>query len=88
MSQVTVADLRPVDLFDDLDDLPVEERNGQAVWMCDGNVWGQWGGKAPATAPEAGLARTVERVCVSHAGAVQEPARAALAVSSATTSVQ
>jgi uncharacterized protein len=27
----------------------VEERDGQAVWMCDGKVWGTWGGKAPAT---------------------------------------
>ncbi|HTV88362.1 MAG TPA: amidohydrolase family protein [Stellaceae bacterium] len=27
----------------------VEERDGQAVWMCDGKVWGSWGGKAPAT---------------------------------------
>ena len=27
----------------------VEERDGQAVWMCDGKVWGTWGGKPPAT---------------------------------------
>jgi uncharacterized protein len=27
----------------------VEERDGQTVWMCDGKVWGTWGGKAPAT---------------------------------------
>jgi predicted TIM-barrel fold metal-dependent hydrolase len=27
----------------------VEERDGQAVWVCDGKVWGTWGGKPPAT---------------------------------------
>jgi predicted TIM-barrel fold metal-dependent hydrolase len=27
----------------------VEERDGQAVWICDGKVWGSWGGKKPAT---------------------------------------
>jgi predicted TIM-barrel fold metal-dependent hydrolase len=27
----------------------VEERDGQAVWICDGKVWGAWGGKKPAT---------------------------------------
>ncbi|MGH7113550.1 MAG: amidohydrolase family protein [Stellaceae bacterium] len=26
----------------------IEERDGQAVWMCDGKVWGSWGGKPPA----------------------------------------
>jgi predicted TIM-barrel fold metal-dependent hydrolase len=26
----------------------VEERDGQAVWVCDGKVWGTWGGKPPA----------------------------------------
>ena len=28
----------------------VEERDGQAVWVCDGKVWGRWDGKPPATA--------------------------------------
>jgi len=23
----------------------IEERDGQAVWVCDGKVWGSWGGK-------------------------------------------
>ena len=33
----------------------IEERDGQAVWICDGKVWGSWGGKAPArTRPAAG----------------------------------
>ena len=27
----------------------VEERDGQAVWVCDGKVWGSWDGKPPAT---------------------------------------
>jgi hypothetical protein len=27
----------------------VEERDGQAVWICDGKVWGRWVGKPPAT---------------------------------------
>jgi hypothetical protein len=27
----------------------VEELDGQAVWVCDGKVWGRWDGKPPAT---------------------------------------
>src|SRR5216117_1191404 len=27
----------------------VEERDGQAVWVCDGKIWGRWDGKPPAT---------------------------------------
>src|SRR3989440_9209386 len=27
----------------------IEERDGQAVWICDGKVWGTWGGKTPPT---------------------------------------
>src|SRR5213594_284563 len=27
----------------------VEERDGQAVWVCDEKVWGRWDGKPPAT---------------------------------------
>jgi uncharacterized protein len=30
----------------------IEERDGQAVWVCDSKVWGTWGGKAPATGNE------------------------------------
>jgi predicted TIM-barrel fold metal-dependent hydrolase len=26
----------------------IEERDGQAVWICDGRAWGSWGGKPPA----------------------------------------
>src|SRR5271155_1681875 len=34
----------------------IEERDGQAVWICDGRVWGSWGGKPPVT----GAARPVK----------------------------
>jgi len=34
----------------------VEDRDGQAVWVCDGKVWGRWDGKPPAT----GSARPVK----------------------------
>jgi predicted TIM-barrel fold metal-dependent hydrolase len=27
----------------------IEERDGQAIWVCDGKPWGSWVGKAPAT---------------------------------------
>ena len=27
----------------------IEERDGQAVWVCDGQVWGRWDGKPPAS---------------------------------------
>ena len=27
----------------------IEERDGQAMWICDGKVWGRWDGKPPAT---------------------------------------
>src|SRR5438552_9771138 len=30
----------------------IEERDGQAVWICDGKVWGTWGGKTPPTGDE------------------------------------
>ena len=26
----------------------VEERDGQAVWVCDGKTWARWDGKPPA----------------------------------------
>jgi hypothetical protein len=26
----------------------IDERDGQAVWICDGKVWGRWNGKPPA----------------------------------------
>src|SRR5947207_1182235 len=30
----------------------IEERDGQAVWICDGKTWGTWGGKPPPTGNE------------------------------------
>ena len=36
----------------------IAERDGQAVWICDGKVWGTWGGKPPAT----GDKRTVKPI--------------------------
>ena len=27
----------------------IEERDGQAVWICDGKVWGTWGGQKPTS---------------------------------------
>ncbi len=36
----------------------IEERDGQAVWICDGKVWGTWGGKTPAT----GDTRTIKPI--------------------------
>ena len=35
---------RPADLW-----THVEDRDGQAVWVCDGKVWGRGDGKPPAT---------------------------------------
>src|SRR6266566_8558512 len=34
----------------------IEERDGQAVWICDGRVWGSWVGKPSAN----GAARAVK----------------------------
>src|SRR6202167_4646738 len=36
----------------------VEERDGQAVWVCDGKAWGRWDGKRPAS----GNARAVKQI--------------------------
>jgi predicted TIM-barrel fold metal-dependent hydrolase len=36
----------------------VEERDGQAMWICDGKVWGRWDGKPPAT----GSARPIKPI--------------------------
>ena len=40
----------------------IEERDGQAVWICDGKVWGSWSGKPPANGGEIGRASCRERV--------------------------
>ena len=31
----------------------IEERNGGAVWVCDGEVWGRWAGTRRPTGPKA-----------------------------------
>ena len=58
----------------------VEERDGQAVWICDGKVWGRWDGKPPAT----GNARVVKPLYNSfdragiHDQSARRPANAEL----------
>ena len=42
----------------------VEEQDGQAVWVCDGKVWGRWDGKPPAT----GSARPIKALYNAFAG--------------------
>ena len=51
----------------------VEERDGQAVWICDGKVWGRWDGKPPAT----GSARPVKPIynALDRAGIYDNSAR-------------
>src|ERR1051326_6493739 len=51
----------------------IEERDGQAVWICDGKVWGRWDGKPPAT----GNARPVKPLYNSfdRAGIYDQSAR-------------
>jgi len=51
----------------------VEERDGQAVWICDGKVWGRWDGKPPAS----GNARPVKPLYNSfdRAGIYDQSAR-------------
>ena len=51
----------------------VEERDGQAVWVCDGKVWGRWDGKPPA----AGAARPVKALynAFDRAGIYDQGAR-------------
>src|SRR5450755_3504472 len=36
----------------------IEERDGQAMWICDGKVWGRWDGKSRAT----GSARPIKPI--------------------------
>ena len=49
----------------------VEERDGQAAWVCDGKVWGRWDGKPPAT----GSARPIKALynAFDRAGKVESP---------------
>ncbi|MBV9964488.1 MAG: amidohydrolase, partial [Alphaproteobacteria bacterium] len=40
----------------------IEERDGQAVWVCDGKVWGTWGGKAPPPGTTTANTRAVKPI--------------------------
>ena len=58
----------------------VEERDGQAMWICDGKVWGRWDGKPPAT----GSARPIKPIYTAldragiHDNSARRPANSAL----------
>jgi predicted TIM-barrel fold metal-dependent hydrolase len=58
----------------------VEDRDGQAVWICDGKVWGRWDGKPPAT----GSARPIKPIYTAldragiHDNSARRPANANL----------
>jgi predicted TIM-barrel fold metal-dependent hydrolase len=51
----------------------IEERDKQAMWICDGKVWGRWDGKPPAT----GSARPVKPIytALDRAGIYDNSAR-------------
>ena len=58
----------------------VEERDGQAVWVCDGKVWGRWDGKPPATGsarPIKALYNAFDRAGI-HDASARRPALAEL----------
>jgi predicted TIM-barrel fold metal-dependent hydrolase len=58
----------------------VEERDGQAVWVCDGKVWGRWDGKPPATGsarPIKALYNAFDRAGI-HDASARRPAVAEL----------
>jgi predicted TIM-barrel fold metal-dependent hydrolase len=58
----------------------VEQRDGQALWVCDGKVWGRWDGKPPAT----GSARPIKPIYTAldragiHDNSARRPANAEL----------
>ena len=58
----------------------IEERDGQAVWICDGKVWGSWGGKPAANGasrPVKPLYNAFDRAAIYDQSA-RRPAVAAL----------
>ena len=58
----------------------IEERDGQAVWICDGKVWGRWDGKPPATGnarPVKPLYNAFDRAGI-HDQSARRPANAEL----------
>jgi predicted TIM-barrel fold metal-dependent hydrolase len=58
----------------------VEEHDGQAIWICDGKVWGRWDGKPPTT----GSARPIKPIYTAldragiHDNSARRPANAEL----------
>lgn len=58
----------------------VEELDGQAVWVCDGKVWGRWDGKAPPTGnarPIKPIYNALDRAGI-HDNSARRPANAEL----------
>jgi uncharacterized protein len=58
----------------------IEERDGQAVWVCDGKVWGRWDGKPPASGnqrPVKPLYNAFDRAGI-HDQSARRPANAEL----------
>ena len=58
----------------------VEERDGQALWICDGKVWGRWDGKPPATGnarPVKPIYNALDRAGI-HDNSARRPANAEL----------
>ena len=55
----------------------VEERDGQAVWICDGKVWGRWDGKPPGPGTTTAAARPVKPIynAFDRAGIFDQSAR-------------
>jgi uncharacterized protein len=53
----------------------IEEREGGAVWVCDGEVWGRWAGTRRPTSPKA-LFNAFDRGGVDETE--RRPAQAAL----------
>ena len=55
----------------------IEERDGQAVWICDGKVWGRWDGKPPAPGTTTAAARSVKPIynAFDRAGLFDQSAR-------------
>jgi predicted TIM-barrel fold metal-dependent hydrolase len=55
----------------------IEERDGQAVWICDGKAWGRWDGKPPAPGNNAAPAQPVKPIynAFDRAGIFDQSAR-------------
>ena len=61
----------------------IEEHDGQAVWLCDGKLWGRWDGKPPASGnvrPVKQLYNAFDRAGI-HDQSARRPANAELRLS-------